>query len=443
MEPNPLADKALERLLVLGTVRGVYMGLRPIDPGQVELPPGRALSPLERALLGRVGSGEGLDLAFSTRGFEAFLRLSPSRAASIRAKLTVSRGEIYEKAGRSASSRTRPWVKSFRADFNQAYLDLRIGGLRICFGRRGIFWSTARFGALALSDNSPPFDALMLELDLTGGIRLAAFSAMLDEMWNDQRERYLARRFLSAHKASWSPTDRLEIGVGEVVLYGGDVRYPNSGYLNPLIPYYATQFNSNLDDNVMFDFDLSAIPVEGLRVYGELLIDDLQYRGSGPNAVAFTAGFYRAGDPDISLEYTRANRWVYTHRVTECQYVHFGSIIGDPIGPDGDRVTLEISRFIDQSTWAGLRLSYARKGEPTVEDRFVGEHPTSFPSGVVERRGEAMAELTRDFDRFWVDVKLSVSRRWNESHRPGSSSTALGLKLGVGIRCLSFERREL
>lgn len=443
MEPDPLADKALERLWVLGAVRGVHVGLRPIDPDQVRSSPERAPSSLERALLRRVGASEGLDLAFSTRGAEAFFRLSPSQIVSIRAKLIVSRGEIYEKAGRSASFRTRPWVKGFRADFNQAYLDLKFKGLRICLGRRGIFWSTARFGALALSDNSPPFDMIMLELDLPGGIKLAALSAMLDEMWNDQRERYLARRFLSAHKASWSPTDRLEIGVGEVVLYGGDVRYPSPGYLNPLIPYYATQFNSNLDDNVMFDFDLSAIPVDGLRVYGELLIDDLQYRGSGPNALAFTAGFYKAGDLDISLEYTRANRWVYTHRVTECQYIHFGSIIGDPIGPDGDRVTVEISRFMGPRTWAGLRLSYARKGEATVEDRFVGEHPTSFPSGVVERRGEAVAELIRDFNRFWVDIKLSVSRRWNESHRLGSSSTALGLELGVGIRCLRFERREL
>jgi len=407
---DPLDAKVIDHLAALGLLGDVHINTRPIDIYELALSKGVT----DSELLTRFSSLNrriGMDLILSggdrwIRGEGGLTLREADNALILHDRLIVSRDEIYPKLGKTASSRMRRWKWDYTADFNEAYAKIYFKRLMFSVGRHGIFWSPARFGALCISDSSPPFDMFMISI-YGEKISAYAFAAVLDRMWNDQHGRYLARRFLSGHRLDWIVRDGLEIGLTEVILYGGDLRSIDPGYLNPLIPYYATQYNSDYDDNTLLSADFSWILSPGVMAYGELLIDDLQYKGEGPNAWGGTLGMHLAGWTDLIVEYTRLSRWVYTHRITEHQYIHYGSPIGHSLGPDGDLITVEWSKFITLDLWAGIRVSHRRKGEATIEDRYKGERVKKFPSGVVERSIDAeLKVIYRPLRGLWGEISV-------------------------------------
>jgi hypothetical protein len=442
---DPLDAKVIDHLAALGFLTDVHVNTRPIDPYELALSnrlKSTDLSPSDASLLAKLSSltrRVGLDVVLSAgdgwaEGEGGFTLRQADDRLVLHDRISISREERYLKIGETASSRTKRWKWDYRADFVEAYAKIYFGRAMLYLGRHGIFWGPARFGALGISDNSPAFDMFMASLY---GERLSAytFTAVLDEMWNDQRERYLARRFLAGHRLDWIVWDGLEIGLTEVILYGGDLRRLDPGYLNPLIPYYATQHNFDYDDNTLVSADFSWLLSSGVMAYGELMIDDLQYSGEGPNAWGFTLGTHLAGWSDLIVEYTRLNRWAYTHRVTECQYLHYGSSIGYPFGPDGDQITAEWSKFLSSNLWAGIRLGYKRKGEASIEDRYEGgaAGQVPFPSGVVERRiGVGLEIIYRPLRGLWGRISFEGERIQNRSHRTGVSSRDMRLNLELG-----------
>ena len=339
----------------------------------------------------------------------------------------------YPSLGKSASKRLRPWRGDFMADFKRVYLRVPISKLELLMGRDQLFWGTGFRGAVGISDNSPPFDLILLTGKF-GRVRGTSFTAQLDQTWHDKGpRRYLASRYLAGHRLDYQINDRLEVGVSELILYGGETRGVEWQYFNPILPYYASQHNSDTDDNAMFLFEGAVRPVDGFRLYGELLIDDVQYvKSDDPNALAWLAGleWNRALESrrlGVRAEYARVNRWAYTHLVQENQYTHFGSIIGHEIGTDADVSYIEGNYLINADTRMNLFFELERQGEAGVEDRFVGEdfRSISFPSGVVERRHGFGCRLVYEPIRAWqLDLLYQHDYTVNKDHLSGNSQNS-------------------
>ena len=304
--------------------------------------------------------------------------------------------EKYPIETTSASKRLNAWHSGYTADFKRVYLRFPVSKFDVLIGRNQILWGTGFRGAVGISDNSPPFDLILLTAQF-GRIKGTSFTAQLDRIWHDQDgpdRRYLANRYVAGHRLDWQVSNRIEVGISELILYGGDARGVEWQYLNPILPYYASQYNSDTDDNVMFLFEGAIRPIDGARLYGEWLIDDFQYADTNdPNAVAWLAGvewnrLLASKRLSIRAEYARVSRWAYTHLVQENQFTHFGSIIGHRIGTDADTFYLEGGYLINPDAIFALFYEFERQGEASVEDRFRNEDSDSipFPSGVVERR---------------------------------------------------------
>ena len=338
--------------------------------------------------------------------------------------------EKYPIQGRTASQRLEPWRGDFTGDFKRVYVRFPLSKLEIMVGRDQISWGTGFRGTVGTSDNSPPFN-LILFRGRFGPIKGTAFTAQLDRMWHDQEgptRRYLADRYLSGHRLDWLVNDWIEVGISELVLYGGEARGVEWQYLNPVLPYYASQFNADTDDNVMFLLEGAIRPVDGLRLYGEWLIDDFQYvAGDDPNAVAWLAGvvwnrLLASRKVNIRGEYARANRWVYTHLVQENQFTHFGLIIGHRIGIDADTFYLEGGYLINANTRVALFYEFERQGEASVEDRYQGEDfkAIPFPSGVVERQDRLGVQLVYEPVRAWqLNLSYQHILTRNTEHKIG------------------------
>ncbi|HIE26293.1 TPA: hypothetical protein EYP66_03295 [Candidatus Poribacteria bacterium] len=339
----------------------------------------------------------------------------------------------YPKEGKTASKRLNPWRANYVADFTRVYLSFSISKFDVKIGRDKIFWGPGYRGALGISDNSPPFDLIQLQGEF-GPVKGYSFTAVLDKMWADKHE-YLANRYLSGHRLDWQVNDRLELGLSEIILYGGDARDIEWQYVNPILPYYASQYNSKLDDSTLFDNntmfvgDFAFKPVDGVRIYGEALIDDFQYKNHDPNAIGLLGGFYLSNlkkypNLGIRAEYARINRWAYTHLVTENQYTHFGSIIGHWLGTDADDLYLELNHFLNVDTYIQLSYEFQRKGEATVEDRYRGEDykRIKFPSGIVESRHKLGIQVTYEPISGWqFDASCGYSLMRNENNIAGNN----------------------
>lgn len=307
---------------------------------------------------------------------------------------------------KSADQRFERWRGDYVVDFKRSYLQYHFmpfgdAELDILVGRDFVFWGASPDKSVGISDNSPPFELVRLTGTFPGKfgrLKVTALSAQLNATWNDEgTSRYLAKRYLSAHRLDYQFSDWLELGAAESILYGGDVQSVQWNYLNPVIPYYAVQYNAKNDDNVMFSFDGAVRPIDGLRLYAEWGADDFQYNPKtlDPHAVAWLTGIEwyppqierRLG---IHTEYARVNRWAYTHLVPDNQFTHFGTMIGHPIGTDADILMFRVSYQATPSAVIETRFSHQRNGEADITDRFYGEDYQNipFPSGTVEKLSE-------------------------------------------------------
>jgi hypothetical protein len=341
--------------------------------------------------------------------------------------------EKYPVAGKTASQRLNPWREDYTADFKRVFVRFPLSKFEVLVGREQLFWGTGSRGSVGISDNSPPFDLILLT-GRFGKIKATAFTAQLDPMWHDEGpRRYLANRYLAGHRLDYQVNDRVEVGISEILLYGGEARGLDWKYFNPILPYYASQFNAGADDNVMFLLEAAVRPLDGLRLYGEWLLDDFQYvTGTDPNAVAWLAGVEWNGllsnldalshRLNLRTEYTRVNRWAYTHLVQENQFIHFGSIIGHRVGTDADTFHFESGYFVNADARVTLFYEFERQGEAGVADRFRGEdfQAIPFPSGVVERRDSVGFRFNYAPLRAWqLDLAYQHAFIRNRAHRKG------------------------
>jgi hypothetical protein len=417
---DPTWRDSLDFLLTRGALAGIYRASRPHEYEPVK----RDLSLVARdaegfaaAIAGR--ASESLDHAgaFGAKvwaeadiGPEHDPRTLPRARAAIRyanpAGLTLYqefsvRPDAPDAArirgGQATQFRTRVWNPGdllpsggYVADFTRAFVRLPLAGVNITVGRRPYRWGPGRSGALTLSDASPALDGVSLR-GRFGPVLGTAVFATLNRLWHDEGDtRYLARRYFSAHRVHWRVSDRLEIGVMDSVLYGGDVRQVEPYYLNPVLPFYASQFNATsegnaaaLDDNAMIGADARWTPSPGWSVYGELLIDDFAYDpdSDDPNALAWMVGCHRAGiwsRGEARAEYSRVGRYTYTHLRQENQYTHYGASLGHELGNDADAMAAEVAWWPSAESRVSLRVEQRRKGDSGVDDRFRGEQGTAF-----------------------------------------------------------------
>ncbi len=307
---------------------------------------------------------------------------------------------------KSADQRFERLRGDYIVDFKRSYLQYQLmpfgdAELDILVGRDFVHWGASPNKSVGISDNSPSFELIRLAGTFPckiGTLKFTAFSTQLNSTWFDDGEtRYLAKRYLSAHRLDYQYSDWLEIGVSEWVLYGGDVQSVEWNYLNPVIPYYAVQYNANRDDNLMLGFDAAIRPLDGVRLYAEWVADDFQYNPNtdDPNAVTWLTGLewypiLTKRQLGIHTEYVHVNRWAYTHLDPDNQFTHYGTMIGHPISTDADLFTLRLSYQATSSTLLETRISHQRNGEADITDRFYGEDYENipFPSGVVERLTE-------------------------------------------------------
>jgi hypothetical protein len=311
------------------------------------------------------------------------------------------------------------------------FLRARSSTLEAAFGRLPQRWGPGRFTSLLVSAEGPALDMLRLRWTPSRNLVFTGFTSLVESdssIW------------LSAHRLDIRPWRWLRLGASEAILFrssGADL-----AYMNPVIPWYPVQWNERLDDNAMLCFDATAVPLTGLSLWGELLVDDIQYQSDNdmPDKLAFTAGACAAsaGCPvAAAAEYTRIDRYVYSQRQPWNYYVHDGAIIGSGLGPDADRATLSLSSAAAWPLTAEVRAQHSRHGEGTVSEGWPDSVQAggAFPSGTVEH-STRLSLILGWFPERWLEAGAVLDHTWtrNAGNEQGVSEDGTTAALEAAVR---------
>ncbi len=288
----------------------------------------------------------------------------------------------------------------------QAYISYQTNRFQVKFGRDFIKWGPGESGTLVMSDVARPLDHLYAAMNF-GPFRFSYFASELDQLPGKKADNAWipVRRYLSGHRLDmkfWG--GRIQAGLSELMLYGGDAENFNLVYVNPVIFYHGANKNrASRLGNVLPSIDFLIYPVNNWQIYSSLLIDDIQIENTvpddmEPNEIGFILGTFFS-DPfqihglGINLEYVRvANRTYKTPDPLET-FVHRGQPLGHPMGNDFDLLLLGVSHWIRPDLWGKVSLKHTRHGEGSIYSSWdtpwreftVAEgYDEPFPIGTVE-----------------------------------------------------------
>lgn len=191
------------------------------------------------------------------------------------------------------------------------------------------------------------------------------------------------RRFGAFHHLTLRLPGRVDISAYEGVMFtdtssahrrdGFDV-----AYLNPIIFYRSVEQDRNSPDNALVGLSIGWTAVPGVRVYGDLLLDELTAELIGKknwaNKWAWTLGAHVVDLPVSGLslrgEWTRLRPYLYAHITPASAFLHYGDGLGHPAGPNA----VDWSFFADyQATprlHAQLNVGYTRRGRNTETENY-------------------------------------------------------------------------
>lgn len=257
-------------------------------------------------------------------------------------------------------------------------------------GRFSQQWGPGRFTQLLISDNSPPIDQLTASFRFSDRV---SFTGMTSTIEPDSGS------WFNAHRLDILPSHNLRIGLYEGAFFTTTTL--DLAYSNPILFWYAVQWNEQDDDNLFMGLDAIWKPLPNLAAYAEWLIDDIQYQTTWnrPNKMGGTLGIDWVNPGTglaVGAEYTAIQKYVYSQKQLRNIFLHNGRIIGSELGPDADRVTLSLGYAGLWPLTAELRGSLTRHGVGTVYDGF-GDTVTAgepWPSGIVERTRDIELNLS-------------------------------------------------
>ncbi len=288
----------------------------------------------------------------------------------------------------------------FAADYERAFIRLANPRFSGIFGRERFGLGPSPRHNLLLSGYSPPLDGGFLSYEGEKFKLSFIFSRLEDvkaETLNfvgdpDSTDIANSKRFMSVRRIDFLPRDWINIGLTELVIFGGPGGFPSLYYLNPIALSYPYEYlHKEANHNIFWDIDFR-LDLKNMALYGEFLMDDFQYGKDAqnePNHIGFLAGVELADPLKLKntffwIEYARATRWLYNHFIPWQRYEYMGYPIGHPQGPDFDELFAKITHHLNPEWDLYGKCSYIRHGAGRIDDawpipEFPRESGTYFP----------------------------------------------------------------
>ena len=200
-------------------------------------------------------------------------------------------------------------------------------------------------------------------------------------------------KMFTYHRFEFKPVSRIGIGIAEMQLVGGKV--PDILNLAPTVIWHNA-YSAGVT-NVMLQADAWSVPVDGLLVWGEYVMDDTrapkESGASKPNCWAWELGA-RAALPvesarwryAVDLEYSHADKWtydrwqpyltMYQRQIITGGHRGYDTPLGHPEGGDVDEIDLTFTALTKEKHRIEFGYSWICKGPVylgMIEDNTTGK----------------------------------------------------------------------
>ncbi len=252
-------------------------------------------------------------------------------------------------------------------DETDAYIKLGFKYIDLVYGKFKNYWGPGQSGSLILSDQATSYDQFKLDV-LYKRFKFTSIYAFLIDYQDFKGDSLQQRKYMAAHRLEFSPWNWLTIGMSEVVVFKSREFEPS--YLNPVMFYRSAEHFLGSPDNVMMALDFKALPVKNLKLYGELLLDDVtssklgtDYFGNkwGILTGIFFADFLTLDNFDLRCEYVKLRPYVYSHD-NSLSHTHYATSLGHAIGPNSDALITKLNYRFSRFLKCGLEYSKIRHG---------------------------------------------------------------------------------
>ena len=291
----------------------------------------------------------------------------------------------------------------------------------ISIGKDFLNWGYGKSGLLVLSDKAPSFPYIRLDIHPASWLRFNYIHAWLASDVIDSTSSYATLlagqdrtifrdKYLASHTLTLTPTEGLDISVGESIVYSDKLEV---SYLIPLMffrlaDHYLSQADNNAGGNSQFFMGVSSRnQIKNTHLYGTLFIDELTVEGlfnpeKQRNQFGFTLGGSITDLPvdnlTLTAEYTKIFPYVYTHYIPTQTYQSSGYVMGDWIGNNADLV------------FGSLNYRFIRGLQTTVWGQYIRKGGQGPEAGQYEQpQPPFLYGLRTNYSYFGAEVKYEIT----------------------------------
>jgi hypothetical protein len=272
----------------------------------------------------------------------------------------------------------------FEYNESDAQFTWQIGSFAFSLEKNVNIWGYGKNGNVIFSNKAPSYPQFKMRVPISNNIDFVYFHGELNSNVIDSSRSYYVIypnssftpfrqvdhfKYIAAHQIEISILNGIDLSIGESVIYSD--RGPILIYLIPIMFFKSGEWYNRDKDNLQMFGSLDLNIIKNTNIYLSLFIDELNTDEIfDPNysrrQVAFTSGvkFYDLPtmDFDLTIEYTRANPWVYNHKYPATTFTNNGYDLGHWIGQNADDLYLELGYSPMHSLRLALISEAYRKG---------------------------------------------------------------------------------
>ncbi len=337
--------------------------------------------------------------------------------------------KLDEQLAKDPNYTGKKW-RGLAGDVDQAFITYKLGKLEMIGGRFASFWGPRNSLTLAPNQKLDGFGYTFRWGRLAVSYRLGGLDGLNPD--EDTVSQYV-NRYVAAHRVDVHLAKNLRLGAFETVVFGGPGRQIDLFYLNPLIFFHGTQLNEGTNDNTLVGLDFSYKPFVGYNLYGQVLLDDIQFDNKTasdqePDQFGVILGLYAADlmrDLDVRVEYSIVTNWTFNQMHDRNRFTNDGTPIGGALGNDYDLLKLSVIRWWNYRLKSSLGLSLYRQGEGRIDADWTSpwtaegasDYAEPFPTGTVQKTTALSAGLNGFVTDFaFVDLTAGVQWVKNGGH---------------------------
>ena len=235
------------------------------------------------------------------------------------------------------------------------------------------------YRSLLLSDAGFNYPYLKIETEVWKFKYVNIFAEFQDITPSMAGDNLNFKKYGTFHYLTFTPTDGLEIGLFEAVMWSGtDSTGTNRGfdfnYINPIIFYRPVEFGLGSPDNALLGLNLRWSFLRHHQIYGQIMLDEFNLgyvlgnpeKGWRANKQAAQIGYkyfdvFGLKGLHGQAEFNYVRPYTYSHYRTNSNYGHFNQPLAHPLGANFWELMGRLE-YTNGRWHASGRLSYARTG---------------------------------------------------------------------------------